>query len=141
MFICAVNYIIDVFFTIRLLFFIFTSKNEYMALLNLGFVILLIKITICVLPGALGIFLYVANEDTKRDLRNVICSKLFGVRNAIPYPSFARALLILGTLLLIFSLVSIWFLLLRNYFISDEELRSQISYSIHLSYLCSHLFY
>ena len=101
-----------------------------MALLNLGFAILLIKITICVLPFSLGIFLLAAPEEKKRDLRNVLCSKLFGVRNAIAYPSFARALLVIGALLLLFALAATWFLLLSNYFISEEELRSQILYSL-----------
>ena len=101
-----------------------------MALLNLGFAILLIKITICVLPFSLGIFLLAAPEEKKRDLRNVLCSKLFGVRNAIPYPSFARALLVMGALLLLFALTATWFLLLSQYFISEEELRSQILYSL-----------
>ena len=112
-----------------------------MALLNLGFVILLIKITICVLPGVLGIYLLVANEDSKRDLRNKSCSKIFGVRNAIPYPSFKRTMLIIGTLLLIFSIAVTWFILLRNYFISEEELKSQISYFLHFDYILATLFY
>ena len=101
-----------------------------MALLNLGFAILLIKITICVLPFSLGIFLLAATEEKKRDLRNVLCSKLFGVRNAISYPSFARALIVIGALLLLFALAASWFLLLSKYFISEEELRSQILYSL-----------
>ena len=101
-----------------------------MALLNLGFAILLIKITICVLPFSLGIFLLAAPEEKKRDLRNVLCSKLFGVRNAIAYPSFARALLVIGALLLLFALAATWFLLFSKYFISEEELRSQILYSL-----------
>ena len=101
-----------------------------MALLNLGFAILIIKITICVLPFSLGIFLLAAPEEKKRDMRNVLCSKLFGVRNAIPDPSFARALLIMGALLLLFALAATWFLLLSQYFISEEELRSQILYSL-----------
>lgn len=112
-----------------------------MALLNLGFFILLIKITICVLPGALGIYLLVANEDSKRDLRNTLCSKIFGVRNAIPYPSFKSTLLVIGMLLLIFCIATTWFILLRNYFISEEELKSQISYFLHYDYLLATLFY
>ena len=112
-----------------------------MALLNLGFAILLIKITVCVLPGFLGLYLIVANVDKKRDLRNSLCSKVFGVRNAIPYPSFARTLLVLGTLLLIFSAAATWFLILKDYFIIDEDLSSQISYSLQLDYLFASLFY
>ena len=48
-----------------------------MALLNLGFAILLIKITVCVLPGFLGLYLIFSNVDKKRDLRNSLCSKKF----------------------------------------------------------------
>ena len=112
-----------------------------MALLNLGFAILLLKISICVLPGFLGLYILFSNVDKKRDWRNLLCSKVFGVRNAIPYPSFARTLLVLGTLLLIFSAVATWFLLLRNYFASDEELKSHILYSSDLNYFFATFFY
>ena len=111
-----------------------------MALLNLSFAILLIKITVCVLPGFLGLYLIFTNVDKKRDLRNSLCSRVFGVRNAIPYPSFARTLIVIGTLLLIFSAAAAWFLLLKDYFISEEDLRSQISYSLQLNYSCALLF-
>lgn len=112
-----------------------------MALLNLGFALLLVKISICVLPGFLGLYILLGNVDKKRDWRNILCSKFFGVRNAIPYPSFARTLLVIGTLLLIFSVAATWFLLLRNYFASGEELRSQIFYSLHLNYFFATFFY
>ncbi len=99
-----------------------------MSLLNLGFAILVIKITICVLPFVIGIYFLAAPEEKKRDLRNSLCNKLFGVRNAIAYPSFARALLVIGAILLLFAIAATWFLILSKFFVSEEDLRSQILY-------------
>lgn len=85
-----------------------------MELLNLGFVILCVKIAFCVLPGVIGIYLLSISEEKKRELRNSFCNRLFGVSNAIPFPNFERVLLVVGLLCLLFSGVAIWFLLLRN---------------------------
>ncbi|MDQ8193114.1 hypothetical protein QEH59_01660 [Coraliomargarita sp. SDUM461004] len=71
---------------------------------------------ICILPGVLGIFMIASSEERKRELRNALCNKLFGVSNAIPYPKFARTMVILGALLLVFALTASWFLLLREMF-------------------------
>ena len=87
-----------------------------MQLLNLSFAILIIKMAICILPGVLGVFMLVSSEEKKRELRNAFCSKLFGVSNAIPYPKFARTMQVLGALMLAFSLVASWFLLLSKFF-------------------------
>lgn len=87
-----------------------------MQLLNISFALLLIKMTLCVLPGVLGIFFIVSSEETKRDLRSTLCNKLFGVSNAIPFPKFERFLYISGTILLLLSLVASWFILLRGFF-------------------------
>ncbi len=86
-----------------------------MELLNIGFAILLIKMTICVLPGVLGIFFIASSEDTKRSMRSTLCNQLFGVSNAIPFPKFKSFLHILGTILLLLSLVASWFILLRGF--------------------------
>lgn len=87
-----------------------------MQLLNLSFAILIIKIAICILPGVLGVFMIVSSEEKKRELRNTICNKVFGVSNAIPFPKFERTMQVMGSLLLLFSLVASWFLLLRGMF-------------------------
>jgi hypothetical protein len=87
-----------------------------MQLLNIGFAILIIKMAICILPGVLGIFMLVTSEEKKRELRNAFCSQIFGVSNAIPYPKFARTMVVVGSLMLVFSLVASWFLLLRDFF-------------------------
>ena len=87
-----------------------------MELLNISFALLLIKMALCVLPGVLGIFFIVSSEETKRDLRNTLCNKLFGVSNAIPFPKFERFLYISGTILLLLSVVATWFILLRKFF-------------------------
>ena len=62
-----------------------------MQLLNIGFAILVIKVTICILPGVLGIFMLTSSEEKKREIRNSICSRAFGVSNAIAMPKFTRA--------------------------------------------------
>ena len=87
-----------------------------MQLLNISFAILLIKMTLCVLPGVLGIFFIASSEETKRGMRSTLCNKLFGVSNAIPFPKFERFLYISGTILLLLSLVASWFILLRGFF-------------------------
>jgi hypothetical protein len=87
-----------------------------MELLNIGFVFLLIKITICVLPGVFGIYFIVSSNETKRRMRTYLCSRLFGVRDAIPYSKFQRFLFISGALLLLLSVVASWFILLRGMF-------------------------
>lgn len=83
-----------------------------MELLNLSFAILIIKMAICILPGVIGVFMIVSSEDKKRELRNTFCNKLFGVSNAIPYPKFARTMVVIGSLLLVFTVAASWFLLL-----------------------------
>ena len=87
-----------------------------MDLFNLGFAILLVKMTICVLPGVLGIFFIASSEDTKRSVRSNVCNQLFGVSNAIPFPKFARFLNIAGTLIIFLSLIATWFILLSKFF-------------------------
>ncbi len=87
-----------------------------MQLLNVSFVILVIKIAICVLPGVFGIALIACSEDTKRELRNQMCNRLFGVSNAIAYPKFVRSVYTLSGILIVFSVGATWFFLLRRYF-------------------------
>jgi len=86
-----------------------------MQLLNLSFAILIAKIAACVLPGVLGIYLVAAGEETRRGIRNTVCSKLFGVSNAIAFPKFTRFLYAMGALLILFSLAASWFLLLADF--------------------------
>jgi hypothetical protein len=92
------------------------SYKNPMQLLNLSFAILIIKMVICILPGVIGIFMIVSSEEKKRELRNSFCNRLFGVSNAIPYPKFALTMVVIGSLLLVFTLSASWFLLLRNMF-------------------------
>jgi len=85
-----------------------------MELLNPAFVILCVKIAFCVLPGVIGIYLISLSEEKKRELRNSLCNRLFGVSNAIPFPSFERALLVIGLLAIVFCLIASWFLLISG---------------------------
>lgn len=87
-----------------------------MPLLNLSFAILIIKMAICILPGVIGIFMIVSSEEKKRELRNSFCNRLFGVSNAIPYPKFALSMVVIGSILLVFTLVTSWFVLLQKMF-------------------------
>lgn len=85
-----------------------------MELLNPAFVILCVKIAFCVLPGVFGVFLLSMSEEKKRELRNSVCNRLFGVSNAIPFPNFERALLVVGILAVLFCALASWFLLLSD---------------------------
>ena len=86
-----------------------------MQLLNLGFAMLVFRIALCVLPGVFGIFLLVSSEEKKREMRNFVCNRLFGVSNAIPFPNFERFLIIIGVLSVLFSVGASWFFLLRRF--------------------------
>jgi fatty acid desaturase len=85
-----------------------------MELLNVGFALLLTKMVVCILPGVGGIFLVVSSEDLKREMRNNLCNRLFGVSNAIPYPKFATTLMVTGLVLIALSLAASWFLILQD---------------------------
>ena len=84
-----------------------------MPLLNFSFLKLIIALVICVVPGVIGAYFIVTSEESKRAMRNKVCSLLFGVSNVIEYPKFARFLTISGVLLLLFTAVSTWFLVVR----------------------------
>ena len=89
-----------------------------MELLNISFVILILKITFCVLPGIFGIFLIFSSKSTKRKIRNEICGQLFGISNAIRTHKFARFLYATGTLSVLLSLAASWFFVLSAYVLS-----------------------
>ena len=86
-----------------------------MELLSISFAILILKITFCVLPGVLGIFLIASSRDTKRRIRSRVCSQLFGVSDAIRTHKFARFLNAFGALSILFSIVASWVFVLRAY--------------------------
>ena len=86
-----------------------------MELLNISFAILILKITFCVLPGVFGIFLIVSSKDTKRRMRSKVCTRLFGVRDAIRTHKFTRILYALGALSIVFSILVSWVFVFRTY--------------------------
>jgi glucan phosphoethanolaminetransferase (alkaline phosphatase superfamily) len=88
-----------------------------MELLEIGFALLLIKMAFCVFTGVFGVYFLVSSEGAKREMRNAVCRALFGSLNAIRFAEFARRLRILGAILVIVSVVSSWFLLLRGLFV------------------------
>lgn len=75
-----------------------------MQLLNPAFVILVIKIAIGVVPIALGVSILVTGEDKRREIRNWICNRAFGVSNAIAFPQFSRTLNIVAVLMILAGL-------------------------------------
>lgn len=85
-----------------------------MQLLNVGFAVLLLQISISVLPIVAGIFLMLSSEEKKRDMRNAFCNRMFGVSNAINYAKFARFLNISAVLLMTFGVLAGWLLLIRR---------------------------
>ena len=81
-----------------------------MELLNIEFAILIVKLAICVLPLAIGISLVSRGEETKREIRDWVCSRLFGVSNAIDYKKFFRAIHLAGFALMATGALAFWFL-------------------------------
>ena len=91
-------------------------RRLLMELLSIGFIKLIIKVTICVSPAILGIYLLALSDERKREIRNSLCNRVFGVSNAIPMPSFERSLLVIAILAILFSAAASWFLLLSRMF-------------------------
>ena len=87
-----------------------------MEILNISFAILLTKLVCCVLPGVGGIYLLSANRERMRSMRAWICKQLFGVSNAFEYNKFVRFIRSIAVVLIAFSAVVTWFVLLRGYF-------------------------
>lgn len=87
-----------------------------MELLNVSFVLLLIKLSIGILPIAFGLYTFLISEDAKRNLRSTVCRALFNVSNAIPMKNFSRMLYWVGFVSLIFGLISTWAFILRPFF-------------------------
>jgi hypothetical protein len=92
------------------------DSEGFMELLNVSFAVLLLKLCIGVLPIGFGIFIFITSEDTKRDLRSLVCRALFNVSNAIPMKNFNRMLFWMGFLSLLFGLLSTWVLILQPLF-------------------------
>lgn len=86
-----------------------------MELFSISFVILILKITFCVLPGVFGVFLIVSSRDTKRRIRSRVCNQLFGANDAIRTHKFSRFLYVLGALSILCSIVASWVFILRTY--------------------------
>ena len=94
-----------------------------MQLVNLSFAILVMKISFCVLPGVLGIYLLASSEESKRSLRNSFWQrgKVFGVKqrdrlSEISHLSRSLGLYFGGILLRFLAPRQLVFLLLKRYF-------------------------
>lgn len=86
-----------------------------MELLDLGFAILLIKVSLSVLPIVVGCYMLFATDDVMRDMRSFICRALFNVNNAIPMSDFRRIINWVGSLGVAFGLIAGWFLVLKPF--------------------------
>lgn len=81
-----------------------------MELLNVSFAILLIKIMLGALPFFGGVAYCFTREEGRREIRNTVCSGLFGVANAIPFAKFNRFMVGLSIFAIIFGLLMLWLL-------------------------------
>ena len=86
-----------------------------MELLNIGFAILIAKISFCVLPGVFGAYLIALSEEEKRRKRDRFCSHYLGYSKALRYKKFARCINILAVFLIFISCGLIWFFILQGY--------------------------
>jgi len=73
-------------------------------MIDIAFLKLIIKITLCVMPGVTGIYLIAAGEDTKRAIRQRVCTVLFDSGAVFTYAGFRRFLIGVGVLLILVSL-------------------------------------
>ncbi len=87
-----------------------------MGLVNIGFILLCVKLGSSVVPIVLGIYLLAMSEETRRELRGKLCRQIFGVTNAIPYKNFSRSQNVLAVFLILFGVAMGWFLVLSRYF-------------------------
>jgi divalent metal cation (Fe/Co/Zn/Cd) transporter len=85
-----------------------------MDLVNIGFIILVIKIAISVIPAVVGFYLIFCNRDQKREIKRIVCRTLFGSGSVFETDAFARFLVLLGLLLIVFSGLFAWFFLISG---------------------------
>lgn len=81
-----------------------------MELLNIQFAILIVKVSLCVVPIAVGVAMISRKEEGKREMRNWICNRLFGVSNAIDYPKFSLVMKVAGGCFVFVGIAAIWVL-------------------------------
>ncbi len=86
-----------------------------MELLNIGFVLLIVKLAFCFFPILFGFYLLKCNEERIREIRNSFCKAIFKVQNAIPSKKFKCVVVWIATSSILFGAFSTWFLILRPY--------------------------
>jgi hypothetical protein len=84
-----------------------------MDLLNVSFAILIIKIALGAVPMVAGVAYFCMQEDSKRELRNSICSGMLGVSNAIPFEKFHRFMVGLSFFAIVIGAIVFWLLVIR----------------------------
>lgn len=87
-----------------------------MSLLNLSFIILCVKLGASVVPIVLGIYLLSIDEEKRRELRGVVCRRIFGVTNAIAFKKFTRGLTVMAVGMILSGLAVGWVFVLSRYF-------------------------
>lgn len=85
-----------------------------MDLVNIGFIILVIKIALSVVPVIVGFYLIFCSIDQKREIKRFICRSLFGSGSVFTTEAFARFLVVVGLLLIVFSGLFAWFFLISG---------------------------
>jgi hypothetical protein len=86
-----------------------------MELITIEFALLVIKITISVIPLAIGMYLIFCNIEQKRQIKRAFCRALFDSDHVIPTQGFAQFLIIFGVLLIVFSCVFAWFFIVSTF--------------------------
>lgn len=84
-----------------------------MGLLNISFIILVLKVGLCTCIGMLAMFLIFAKEHSKRRFRDRTCFYLFGFHKAIAYKEFNKSLKIFGFIFFLADGLLLWLLFLR----------------------------
>jgi uncharacterized membrane protein YozB (DUF420 family) len=85
-----------------------------MELVNIGFVLLIIKIALSVVPVILGFYLIFCSIDQKRELKRAVCRALFGSGSVFTTEAFARFLVVIGLLMVLFGGIFAWFFLISG---------------------------
>ena len=92
------------------------SRQSRMELLNIRFVILVVKISVCALPAVFAIYLLAMPDKDQRRLGNKLNMLFFEAHGVISHQSWKRARLVIAAVALIFTGVATWFLILAGLF-------------------------
>lgn len=81
-----------------------------MALFNITFALLVLKVGLCCGMGAFALLLIYGKQRLKRRFRDRICYYLFGFHKAIVFKEFNKVLKIFGVFFALIDCLFIWIL-------------------------------